>query len=179
MLGNATETVTHLFILRKTFSWILGFSGYSVIPRELLPCIELFIARISDDNKLPMCHLWPSVEDCFPPDVLRVSPVVLAAEDSHHWSARTSLYSMTPYNPWGQLIRCGRCQAIAHSSFEDETHSNLTLQCFKCRARCTMLKPAWIHRSAFEDVVWHEFPLRPEEKEYFAQQVWDGVEHVG
>jgi hypothetical protein len=160
----------------QLFSFILGFTGPSVVPRVVTLAILQFLRSSFMFND----RLWESLVSSFMDHrLLTHTPVVLIFREGADVVSRQLVYSVPQARPWGLLPRCGipDCPSLPGSfqAFggrkQRENHPVFKVKCLHCGWSSEYVqRPPWLHELPKPFFFWHHYPLTSNERQYFLHE---------
>jgi hypothetical protein len=167
-LFNSLNQLSH----SNLFSFVVGFSGPSVVPRIVTLALLQFLRLVFSYEEA----LWESLVSSFMDHrLLTHTPVVLIFRDGAEVISRQLVYSVPQARPWGLLPRCGdpNCPALPGSfnilggRRQHENHPTFKIKCLLCGwASEYVARPEWLHELPRKFFFWHHYPLTSSERLY-------------
>lgn len=170
-------------ICSGTFTFILGFTGTTVVPRFVMPALIRFLEKIYIRNE-PLWESFSSDQTFLKSECLSHTPVVLIYGSQENITSRQLVYSLPKSRPWGLLPRCGRpdCQALPGSykisaiTEASKNHPRFKFRCLQCGWNSSWVpRPDWVHELQESFFFWTEYPLSVEQQHYFLFKTMDNL----
>lgn len=160
------------------FTFALGFSGPSVVPRIVMVALLQFL-RLA---YLYQEDLWEALVNSFLDHrLLTHAPVVLIFRDETRVISRQVIYSVPQARPWGLLPRCGdpNCPSLPGSfdilggRRQKENHPTFKIRCLQCGWSSEYVaRPKWLNELPKKFFFWHHYPLTSAERQYILNETF-------
>lgn len=158
------------------FTFVLGFSGITIVPTTVVPAIIQFIIRVLLHREPVMASLLHA----FTADIRigSLTPINIICNVDGEIISKQLTYSALKTRAWGLEPRCGNQQCISlpgnihfflrRSDRGEGNHDFVRCKCVSCHwASGWIQRPAWLMPISEPYFFLHDFPLTQEQRDTF------------